>query len=163
MRNHSLALFMAKSSIITLIAAIGLLAGASAVSGTVCCWKSAGRQLAVPLIRNSRLRAGWQCETIESAGDTMADASDASPQNPDSSDHKDKGSASSGGDAGMTPAQAQRQQLCKGAHDNVATLTAHATVKADVNGDGKQVTLNAAQHDAALSDANKQVDLYCSK
>lgn len=158
MRNHSLAPFMAKSSIIILVAAIGLLAGASAISGTVYKWKDANGQSHYSQQPPEGVK---KFETIDTAGDTMADASDTSQPNPDSGDQKAAGAA--GGAAGLTPAQTQRQQLCKGARDNAATLTAHATVKADVNGDGKQVTLNAAQHDAALSDANKQVDLYCSK
>jgi hypothetical protein len=62
---------------------------------------------------------------------------------------------------GPTPAQVARKKLCEDARANVNTLNTHATVISDVNGDGKPVTLNVAQHAASLAQANKQVDLYC--
>ncbi|HTA65250.1 MAG TPA: DUF4124 domain-containing protein, partial [Xanthomonadaceae bacterium] len=149
---------MAKSSIITLVAAIGLLAGTSVLGETVYKWKDANGQ---SHYSQQPPEGTTKYEAINTAGDTVDDSSDTSQPKADSGAQNSGGSAAATGD--LTPAQAQRQQLCKSARDNAATLTTHATVNADINGDGKPVTLNAAQHDAALSDANKQVDLYCSK
>lgn len=98
---------------------------------------------------------GQKYETITPAGHSSSDASDAKPAGAE---------VPATGDAAksLTPAQVTRQKLCVAARANMSTLTSHATVTSDINGDGKQVTLNAAQHDAALSDAKKQVDLYCT-
>ncbi|HEY2345207.1 MAG TPA: DUF4124 domain-containing protein [Xanthomonadaceae bacterium] len=148
------------SLIISLAAALGVLACASAFGNTVYKWKDAQGQSHY----SQQPPDGIKYETINTAGDTLADVADASQPKPDAaSDQKPASSSDSGAPAGMTPAQQQRQQLCKQARDNANTLTTNPTVKMDVNGDGKQVTLNAAQHDQALSDATKQADLYCNK
>ena len=64
---------------------------------------------------------------------------------------------------GLTPAQVMRKKNCDTARANISTLNAHASVTSDINGDGKAVTLNVAQHNAALVEAGKQVDLYCAQ
>ena len=65
--------------------------------------------------------------------------------------------------AGLSPAQVTRKKNCDTARANINTLNAHASVTSDINGDGKPVTLNVAQHNAALVEAGKQVDLYCAQ
>ncbi len=151
MRNSSL--------IISLAAAAALLAGASAFGETVYKWKDAQGQ---SHYSQQQPAEGVKYETITGAGDTVADSGDASQAQ--GADQKSGGSSSGSGDAGgQTPAQQQRQQMCTSARANADLLTKNATVHTDLNGDGKQVTLNAAQHDQALADANKQVDLYCAK
>ena len=65
--------------------------------------------------------------------------------------------------AGLTPALVMRKKNCDTARANISTLNAHASVTSDINGDGKAVTLNVAQHNAALAEAGKQVDLYCAQ
>ena len=142
-------------ALISLAAAVGLLVGASAAADTVYKWKDANGQSHYSQQPPDGVK---KYETINSAGNNVVDSGDASaqPTADVASGKKDAAAA-----AGATPAQQQRQQLCKQAHDNATLLTQHATVSTDLNGDGKQVTLNAAQHDQALKDANKAVDLYC--
>lgn len=147
MRNSSL--------IISLAAAAALLAGASAFGETVYKWKDAQGQSHY----TQQQPEGVKYETITAAGNTMSDSADASQVASDAADQKSGGDSS----GGQTPAQQQRQQMCTSARANADLLTKNATVHTDLNGDGKQVTLNAAQHDQALADANKQVDLYCAK
>lgn len=65
--------------------------------------------------------------------------------------------------AGLSPAVVMRKKNCDTARANISTLNAHASVTSDINGDGKAVTLNVAQHNAALAEAGKQVDLYCAQ
>jgi len=154
MRNHSLA---PSRALISLVVAIGLLAGTVAMAGTVYRWKDANGQSHYSQQPPDGVK---KYETITSSGNAGAtdDDSAAAPATAAASGKKDNGSA-----GGMTPAQEQRQKNCKAARDNQTTLTQHATVNADVNGDGKLVTLNAAQHDQMLAEAKKQVDLYCSQ
>ncbi|MBS0194642.1 MAG: DUF4124 domain-containing protein [Proteobacteria bacterium] len=154
MRHHSPA---PVRPLIGLLVAIGLLAGSLAMAETVYKWKDANGQSHYSQQPPDGVK---KYETITSAG--TVDTDDAnSPATPASGgkDHVAAGNAASS----ATPAQQQRTQLCKQARDNVDTLNQHATVTTDLNGDGKPVTLNAAQHDKALSDAKKQVDLYCAQ
>lgn len=156
MRHHRLA---PTRALIVLLLATGLLAGSAVVAGTVYKWKDANGQSHYSQQPPDGVK---KYETISGASDAWANNPSASPA---ASSPHDAGSASAkpAAAAGQTPAQQQRAQLCAQARANVTTLNQHATVSADVNGDGKPVTLNAAQHDKALSDANKQVDLYCSQ
>lgn len=145
--------------IISLAAAVGLLVGSSVCAETVYRWKDANGQSHYSQQPPEGVK---KFETISSSGDPILHDDAATP--PASSAAKDGATpAAKAGPGGATPAQQQRTQLCKQARENVTTLTQHATVTTDLNGDGKPVTLNAAQHDKALSDANKQVDLYCNQ
>ncbi|MBS0213007.1 MAG: DUF4124 domain-containing protein [Proteobacteria bacterium] len=153
MRHHSPA---PVRPLIGLLVAIGLLAGSLAMAETVYKWKDANGQSHYSQQPPDGVK---KYETITSAGNV--DADDASSPAAPASGSRDH--AASGNASGMTPAQQQRGQLCKSARDNVDVLTKNATVSTDLNGDGKIVTLNAAQHDKALSDAKKQVDLYCAQ
>lgn len=145
--------------IISLAAAVGLLVGTSVSAETVYRWKDANGQSHYSQQPPEGVK---KFETINSAGDPILHDDASAPAA--SSPAKDGAApAAKAGPGGATPAQQQRAQLCKQARANAATLTQHATVTTDLNGDGKLVTLNAAQHDKALNDANKQVDLYCNQ
>ncbi len=143
-------------AILVLATAIGLLVGATAMADTVYKWKDANGQSHY----SQQPPEGRKYETINSAGDAAL-RNDQLPAASAASDKQDS-AAATGKPGAPTPAQRQREQLCKNARANAATLTQHAVVTGDINGDGKTVTLNAAQHDQALKDANKAIDLYCA-
>lgn len=155
MRHHTLA---PQRAILGLFLVAGLLAGSAVLAGTVYKWKDANGQSHYSQQPPDGVK---NYDTISGAGDAWKDGPNAGKAAPASG----KGDAAHGSQAaaGQTPAQQQRTQLCAQARANVTTLNQHAKVTADINGDGKPVALNAAQHDQALRDANKQVDLYCAQ
>ena len=158
MRNQSLA-SVAKSSILPLILAASLVTGLSAYARSpVYKWKDANGQSHY----SQSPPEGVKYQTIMLTGEpgdatNPASATASQPATPAATSN-----GTTGNPANPTPAQVQRQKLCANARANVTTLTEHATVVGDVNGDGTPVTLDAKQHDSAMIDANKQVDLYCT-
>ncbi len=62
-----------------------------------------------------------------------------------------------------TKGQVKRQLECDTARSNVETLANSASVKLDINGDGKPDVLSGEQQSAQLENARKQVSLYCDK
>lgn len=135
---------------IALLAATGLLAGTLAMASTVYRWKDATGQSHYSQQPPDGVK---NYDTITTVGDqAMASEGDSSAS---AGEHETV--------SAKTPAQLQRETLCKQAHANVTTLTQNAVVRSDVNGTGKPVTLDVAQHERALSDAKKQVGLYCAQ
>ncbi|MBS0575347.1 MAG: DUF4124 domain-containing protein [Proteobacteria bacterium] len=154
MRHHRPA---PSRALIGLLLATGLLVGSAVVAGTVYKWKDANGQSHYSQQPPDGVK---KYDTINGASDAWANGPGAASA---ASDKHDGATASTKPAAGQTPAQQQRAQLCTQARANVTTLNQHAKVTADINGDGKPVALNAAQHDQALRDANKQVELYCAQ
>lgn len=65
--------------------------------------------------------------------------------------------------SGPTKGQIKRQLECDTARSNVETLSNNASVKLDINGDGKPDVLTGEQQKEQLENASKQVSLYCDK
>jgi hypothetical protein len=160
MRNQSLAT-AAKSSLTPLVLAIGLFATLGASAGDpVYKWKDVQGHYHYA----QSPPEGIKYETITASGEPSVSqlplTGEPTAEPEPKKDTVAKADDSSNGT--QTPAQIERQKLCTTAQANATTLNTHATVVGDVNGDGKPVTLNAKQHDAALENAKKQVDLYCT-
>lgn len=156
MRNQSLTQLV-KSCATPLIVSIGLFAMFSAsAADPVFKWKDAQGHSHY----SQSPPQGIKYETIAASGAPVDGSitSTESAQSANSAAQPEHGAAN----AESTPAQKQRTKLCETARANAVTLKSNATVIGDVNGDGKAVTLNVQQHDAALSDANKEVALYCT-
>ncbi len=154
MRNHSLATpFMAKSSIISLIVATGLLAGASAMAGDpVYKWKDANGQSHY----SQQPPEGIKYQTITTSGDTAVSA-------PATNGETAAAPAASALGQGPTPAQTSRPQLCDMARKNVDVLTNRPAVSMDINGTGKAQPLTPEQQNAQLVIAKQQVAQVCTK
>jgi hypothetical protein len=157
MRNHPLATMTAKSSLVLLIVAIGLLAGASAnAADPVYKWKDANGQSHY----SQTPPDGIKYETIAASG---APASALA-----ASGHADSGAAAKTATAPAatgTPTQAQvkRQELCDNARKNVDVLTTRPMVQMDINNTGTPVALTPAQQSQQLELAKQQTASYCAK
>jgi hypothetical protein len=152
MRNLSLATsFKAKSSIIPLVVAISMLAGATAIaSDPVYKWKDASGQSHY----SQQVPEGVKYETITTT-------SGSTTTTPDQAAAGDAGTTKAA--SGATPAQVARQRNCDIAQKNVAAFASAPALSMDVNGDGKPVTLTADQQTSQLNLAKQQVAVYCAK
>ena len=153
MRNLSLATpFMAKSSIISLVVAISLLCGASAIaSDPVYKWKDSNGQSHY----SQQPPDGVKYETITTVGATTTTAPVVAPAAADA--------VAAQPAAAPTPGQTTRQKNCDTAQKNVVTFTTKPVVSMDINGSGKPVNLTPEQQAAQLNFAKQQVAAFCSK
>jgi hypothetical protein len=152
MRNQSLATpFMAKSSIVLSIVAIGLLAGTSAMAGDpVYKWKDANGQSHY----SQQPPEGVKYETIATSG--------LSTNNATATDTSAAGAAQPAA-AGQSAAQTARQKDCDIATKNAEMFANKPVVSMDIHGDGKSVTLTPEQQSAQLNLAKQQIAQFCNK
>lgn len=160
MRTRSLALFLAKSSMVPAVAAIALLAASSAsATDPVYRWKDANGQ---SHYSQQPPEKGVKYETIASSG-APASAAAATPAHGESAPAPKNPAASPANANGATPAQNERQRLCETARKNVDVLTNRPLVEMDINNTGTPVRLTPEQQTQQLDIARKQQTSYCAK
>jgi len=152
MRNQSIAApFLAKSSILVLVA-IGLLASAGSMAADpVYKWKDATGQSHY----SQTPPQGQKYETITPAGDSTP-----SPSTPGTYTSQTTGAAPTA-PAAPHPNLAMRLKNCETARSNVAALTNNPTASIDTKGTGQPAPVTPAVRAAELDRAKQQVSQYC--
>lgn len=152
MRNQSIAPSLAKSSILMLLFAIGVLAYAGAMAAdAVYKWKDAKGQSHY----SQTPPQGQKYETITPAGDSTP-----SPSTPGTYSSQTTGAAPAAS-AKPSPNLAMRLKNCETARSNVAALTNNPTAPIDTSGAGKPAPVTPAVRSAELDRAKQQVSQYC--
>jgi hypothetical protein len=159
MRNRSLAQFLAKSSLIPVAVAIGLLAVSNAsAADPVYRWKDANGQSHYSQQPPER---GVKYETIAASGapGSVPVTSAAASGGQDTAPAQKNTTAPAAN--GTTPGQIQRKEACDTARKNADTLATRPLVSMDLKGTGTAQRLTPDEQTAQLNVAKQQVELYC--
>jgi hypothetical protein len=152
MRNQSIAPFLAKSSILMLLVAIGMLAYAGAMAADpVYKWKDASGQSHY----SQTPPQGQKYETITPTGESTT-----SPSTPGTYSSQTTGAAPAA-PTKTGPNLAMRLKNCETARSNVAALTNNPTAPIDTKGTGQPAQVTPAVRTAELDRAKQQVSQYC--
>lgn len=153
MRNQSIATpFLANSSILMLVVAIGLLASAGVMAAdAVYKWKDASGQSHY----SQTPPQGQKYETITPAGNSTPSPSPAGTYSSQTT------GAMPAAPAASHPNLAMRLKNCTTARSNVAALTNNPTAPIDTTGAGKPAPVTPAVRSAELERAKQQVSQYC--